>query len=97
MDLLIIKLTLMGDQGAAIIMAGKNGTIETIQGLPESLIGKMGQIEQDAQAVHLPEQMLALEAQSKLGGGAACIATGTIMRGTDNADARFFPGRQLLR
>lgn len=61
MDLFIVKLALMRNKRATIVMACKHGTFETVHGFPECLIRKMREVKQDSKPVHFPEQLLPLE------------------------------------
>src|SRR5215213_7048569 len=60
-NLLIIKLALMWNERPAIIMTRKNKTTKTIQRFPESLIREMGQIQKNAQPLHLPQQFFSFK------------------------------------
>src|SRR5829696_3550642 len=81
-QLFISELPLMGNQAAAIVMTCQHGAIKKIHCLPEGLIGKMSQIENDPKAFHLCQQFYSHGCQSELCGCASCVAARSVMRGS---------------
>ena len=78
-NLVVGELPIPVGQSAAVGMTGPNGPGKPIQGIPEGLITQMGDIEDQAQSLHLGQEFTPVSAQGPLIIGAGTAETGAIM------------------
>src|SRR5690606_30620324 len=85
-------------QASAIMMTCPDSTFEKVQCLPESLISKVGNIQNDIQAIHLPEQLKTRFSQRSCHSCTVGIAAWAIVSRTKSPKAigvGFFKIRQV--
>ncbi len=57
--LIVGELPVVRHEGAAVRVAGPDRPVEMIKGLPEAVVAEVGDVEDDAQPLHLPEELAA--------------------------------------
>src|SRR5262245_10706499 len=88
-ELIVVELSLMGHQSAAIVMAGPNGAVAEIEGFPEGFVSEMSDVEDDLQPLHFLDQLAAGCGQAARSAGAGAVSAGAIVGGTDGAESAF--------
>lgn len=86
-EVFVGQLALMGDKGAAEVVAGPDGAVEEIERLHEAFVAEVGDVEEDAQALHLAEEVASAGVEAAGGGGALRIDAGPVVGGANGAEA----------
>ena len=86
-EVFVGELALMRDEGAAEVVAGPDGAVEEIEGFHEAFVAEVGDVEEDAEALHLAEEVASAGVEAAGGGGALRIDAGTVMGGANGSEA----------
>ena len=95
-DHFVCQLPLPGRERAAIVVACRHRAVVIIENLPKRLIGRMGQIHNNARYFERVEQGLAPVQQAAFGPGSMAIGTHAIMRQTHHSQAQIAPFGDIL-
>ena len=85
LDLLVVELPVAGDELAAVLVAGPDGAVVMLKGLPEALIAQVRGVENDVEPVHLREQLATVWTEAAVGMRARRIAAGSVVGRPDGA------------
>ena len=86
-DLVIVELAVPIGDGAAVVMAGPNGTTEAGESVPEGFVAKVSDIENDVEVFHLLEEIVSAGSEGTFVVGAMAVDTGAIVNWTESDEA----------
>ena len=85
LDLLVVELAVAGNELATVLVAGPDGAVVMLKGLPEALVAQVRGVENDVEPVHLREQLATAWTEAAVGMRARRIAAGSIVGRPDGA------------
>ena len=77
----------MGNEGAAEVVAGPEGSIKEIKGLDKAFVAQVGDVEDDAEPRHFTEEVAPARVEAAGRGRAMGIDAGAVVGGADGAEA----------
>lgn len=86
-DLVVGELAVPIGEGAAIVVAGPDGTAEAGEGVPEAFVAEVGDVEDDVEVFHLFEEFDAAGREVAFVVGAVAVDAGAIVDGTEGDEA----------
>ena len=86
-----------GRERAAVLMAGPERAVVEVERVPEAFVAEVRDVENDAEPLHLLEQIVAGRRQRPFGVGAVRVAAGAVVRRAERPQAVCVAALQVLR